>query len=352
MPEKSQKQYTRRQSRSIGALLGLHAGDSLGATLEFQSHGQIAKSYPKGLWDIIGGGHFNWSPGHATDDTDMTRCVLLAYRDLARKGKHFTTGQVRRRAGDYFVDWYEGNWPGRNPPGTRPKDIGNMTAIGITSFRANPDAPVATGQNSAGNGSLMRCLPTAIFQPDLTRLLHESQAISAITHADKRCTIACAAYNACAAALIGGAGPTYAVNAAEAAAVQLEGGETGGDVARAIRLGRKLDIARAAKYGPHKDFFPGACSGYVLETLTIAIAAVLDHRTLEQVLVDVVRIGKDTDTNGAVAGGLLGARDGKDAIPRRWWERLQFADEFKRTTLEILELGIPTAADKEFNHIK
>jgi len=32
--------------------------------------------------------------------------------------------------------------------------------------------------------------------------------------------------------------------------------------------------------------------------------------------------------NGAIAGGLLGARDGAGAIPPAWVSKLQFADEF------------------------
>jgi ADP-ribosylglycohydrolase len=36
------------------------------------------------------------------------------------------------------------------------------------------------------------------------------------------------------------------------------------------------------------------------------------------VLIAVVNRGGDADTTGAVAGGLLGARDGLSAIPSRW----------------------------------
>lgn len=43
---------------------------------------------------------------------------------------------------------------------------------------------------------------------------------------------------------------------------------------------------------------------------------------------DIVRVGNDTDTNAAIAGGLLGARDGLPAIPAGWVEVLQFREEF------------------------
>lgn len=44
------------------------------------------------------------------------------------------------------------------------------------------------------------------------------------------------------------------------------------------------------------------------------------------------------DTNAAIAGGLLGARDGVDALPLRWREKLQFGKEFEAVMDEILTL--------------
>jgi ADP-ribosylglycohydrolase len=73
---------------------------------------------------------------------------------------------------------------------------------------------------------------------------------------------------------------------------------------------------------------PEQAGGYVLDSLSLAVAAVLDPRPLPDVLVDIVRVGNDTDTNAAVAGGLLGVRDGVDAIPDRWLMTLQYRDEF------------------------
>jgi hypothetical protein len=64
------------------------------------------------------------------------------------------------------------------------------------------------------------------------------------------------------------------------------------------------------------------------DSLSLAIAAIVDPRPLSGVLIDIVRIGNDTDTNAAIAGGLLGARDGASVIPQRWHAPLQFGPEF------------------------
>ncbi|MDQ1644606.1 MAG: hypothetical protein QOJ50_790, partial [Cryptosporangiaceae bacterium] len=97
-------------------------------------------------------------------------------------------------------------------------------------------------------------------------------------------------------------------------------------VTDAIAAGRALSVPAMAATGV--THLPDEGAGYVLDSLSIAVAAVLDERPFEDVLVDVVRLGRDTDTNGAIAGGLLGARDGASAIPARWTSLLQFAAEF------------------------
>lgn len=328
-------------NRSLGALIGVHAGDSLGATVEFASWATIRARYPggRGLGAITGGGPFSWPPGHATDDTDLTRAVLLAYRDRARASSGSSGSfDVSRAAGRYMLDWLDGRWPDRSE-GTTPRDIGHATAVGLERFRTSGDpARAGAGPGQAGNGSLMRCVPTGLFVRDPEALVAESVSISRITHDDPRCTGACAAYNAIIAALVSGRGVDEAIAAGLAVAEELEGDGNGSrpgprPVYGAIRLGRNIKVRDLAENGPAD--LPGKGAGYVLESLTIAVSALLDDRPLAEVLIDVVRIGKDTDTNAAVAGGLLGARDGAEAIPKEWVEKLQFAQEFTDIVTEL-----------------
>ncbi|KAK0383756.1 hypothetical protein NLU13_9667 [Sarocladium strictum] len=358
--------FTPRQSRTIGALLGVHAGDSLGATLEFKSHSWILENYPNGLHEIIGGGVFDWPPGHATDDTDMTRAVLLAYQDHHRLKKQQQEQQQQEEedsrenrtdekdrkivylAADRFLEWFTGDpWPDRSP-GSHPLDIGGATHTGLTTYTSTRDPLTSgAGAGSAGNGSLMRCIPTALFVSDPKIRLRDSVLISGITHNDPRCVVACAAYNAMAAALVNGKTPDEAVTAGEEVtrgvieSCSVTPGEENviagaTSVLSAIALGRSLSLPAIAQNGP-PDSMPGKCGGYVLETLTLTVAAVLDTRCFEDVLVDVTRVGKDTDTNGAVAGGLLGAREGFEGIPAAWREKLQFGREFEEIALELLD---------------
>ncbi len=195
--------------------------------------------------------------------------------------------------------------------------------MGLTRYRQTRDPRLAgAGIDQAGNGSLMRCIPVAVAVRDPERRVLESMEISAITHNDPRCTIACASYNEIAGALLDGALPAEAVDVGSAAALSLGGAA----VADAIAFGRRLSPATMAATG--QTWLDGEAAGYVLDSLTLAVAAVVDLRPLHDVLIDIVRIGNDTDTNAAIAGGLLGARDGSNAIPQAWRSTLQYANEF------------------------
>jgi ADP-ribosylglycohydrolase len=330
-------QVNSRLSKTLGALLGVHAGDSLGATLEFRSWETIKVAYPNGLRDIIGGGAFSWPAGHATDDTDLTRAVLLAYRDLhtlKREAKEDEADlDVVKAAADYSLKWLVGDWPGRKL-GTQPQDVGNATLTGLENYRYSKDPTTCgAGQGSAGNGSLMRCIPTGLFTRTTEERQRQSMGISAFTHNDARCTVSCAAYNEMVAALVEGRTVQEAVHAGKRVADDLDCPA----VKAAIDRGQGMSIAGLANNGPGKEL-PDHTSGYVLQSLTVAVAALFDSRSFEEVLVDVVRIGADTDTNGAISGGLLGARDGVDAIPKRWLDKLQFRKEFEEIAIDILKI--------------
>ena len=58
--------------------------------------------------------------------------------------------------------------------------------------------------------------------------------------------------------------------------------------------------------------------GWVLIALQNAFYQVLHAPSLEEGVVQTVMASGDTDTNAAIAGALLGAVHGRDAIPPQW----------------------------------
>ena len=70
----------------------------------------------------------------------------------------------------------------------------------------------------------------------------------------------------------------------------------------------------------------------MLHTVELAFSALSSAGSLEEGIVSVISRGGVTDTNGCVAGALLGAKFGKSAVPDRWAGKL-------KAGAELLALG-------------
>lgn len=62
--------------------------------------------------------------------------------------------------------------------------------------------------------------------------------------------------------------------------------------------------------------------GWVLIAFQNALYQLLYAKSLEEGVVDTVMCGGDTDTNAAIAGALLGAVRGREALPKQWVEKV------------------------------
>ncbi len=282
-----------RQLRGRGAVWGLAVADALGAPVEFLSAEQISRRHGR-VSEMMAGGP--WRAGEWTDDTALTLATAAAYSPDGFQPKLTCAEMVR---------WLAGG----------PKDVGNLTRRAI-GYMATPGCdPLAAGRaemvhnhRAAGNGSLMRALPTALVRQPGPELAAEAQLLSALTHADDRCTAACVAFVTVTSALI-----HRAVEPLEAIALAANTTRPLNDEVTAIcdAVLRGEDARYASRP-----------IGYVLLTLERALLAVARAQSFEVGVLDVISLGGDTDTNAAVAGGLLGARFGHEAIPRRWREQL------------------------------
>ena len=89
----------------------------------------------------------------------------------------------------------------------------------------------------------------------------------------------------------------------------LDEARRGGDASVVIAI----DEARGR---PPPDFMRQ--QGYVLVALQNAMYELLSASTVEEGVVRTVGRGGDTDTNAAIAGALLGAAHGREAVPASW----------------------------------
>jgi ADP-ribosyl-[dinitrogen reductase] hydrolase len=277
------------QDRARGCAVGAAVGDALGMPLEFgprRPAGHLVREMQAG----------RIPPGTFTDDTEMALALaesLLAHHPL-------DPADLAQR----FVAWHQAG----------PDDVGIHTSSVLARIAAGEpweqavEAVQRGHPDSAGNGSVMRCWPVALAYwhgDDLERLLAGSRLQSRVTHLHRECVAGTSFINATIYYLLRG------VPAAQA-------------VAQAIQVADVPEPLRATiEAAPRRGREELENSGWVRHTLESAVWGLLTTDSFEEAVVQVVNLGNDADTAGAVVGALAGAAYGLEAIPARWREALR-----------------------------
>ncbi|MBP6860139.1 MAG: ADP-ribosylglycohydrolase family protein [Candidatus Pacebacteria bacterium] len=297
------------KERFRGSLLGVYAGDSLGAPYEKKSPSYIDEGLAKrgGLVphryaDPWGRSGF-FEAGRPTDDTELTAAlaVSIVERDGSDPAHQY---QLFREVigGKSFI------WDGK------PDGFGGTTRIMLESptyeeSQARDDKPYI-----ASNGSLMRSAPLGLW------LLGSSEgwqrivaASSSVTHIHPTAIECCVQY----------------VHLLKALLVGLDR-----DVAWETTRHERIDdpeLAYLLSMEHHELLRPkttnkwmktGGPAGSALHTFHIAAWSLLNAESFANGLELAVRFSGDTDTAAAVAGGLLGAHYGVEGIPEDWRDAL------------------------------
>jgi len=305
--------------RAAGVLLGLAAGDALGVPYEF--------GRPPGegeLPQMLGGGLGDFAPGEWSDDTSMA----MAVAQVAATGADLTTEPALDAIAEGFLRWYADG----------PADIGIQTrAVLAATQRAG--AGVGTGlaevmrleaaayaagrERSAGNGALMRTAPVALAHlDDRTTCAAAARAVARLTHADPLAGDSCVLWSE--AIRVAVLERRFDVLSGLDLLPESRRDQWQAWLADALDLGRNL-----AEPVPGARFTP---NGFTVTALQAAVAAIAGTGTppldpasrsypclhLQHALANAVRIGNDTDTVAAIAGGLLGAYWGASALPWPW----------------------------------
>src|SRR5436853_234147 len=106
---------------------------------------------------------------------------------------------------------------------------------------------------------------------------------------------------------------------------------------RAVRS-RPAGPQRAGCVERRGDALHPGCAGHAVE---IAFGRGMHRPSLEEALIFLAEAGGDTDTNAAVAGALLGAREGEAAIPPRWLEQLGHARGVSALAERLIQAASP-----------
>lgn len=332
-----------------GSLFGGAVGDALGYPVEFMKEDAIFKKY--GKKGIVS---YEKHPGSGkaliSDDTQMS--LFTANGILVGDTRGSLRGIAADPAGyiyDAYLDWYttqEGSYNDKEgkhiswllnvPELFAVRVPGNtcMSALEELKYRSNigyPEVLSIKRNDSKGNGGLMRVAPLALFygsRSNLDDIDKEGGNTARITHCHSLGYMPAAALVHIISRIVY---PQTEMSlediikeAKEAMLRIYEGDENLPGLIAVIDLAMKLaantddDLTNIHKIG----------AGWVAEeTLGIALYCALRYRNdFSGGIIAAVNHNGDSDTTGAVAGNILGALCGYEAIEEKWKQDMELSD--------------------------
>ena len=288
------------RDRYRGSILGLAAGDALGAPLEFSAPGHFTP-----VSDMIGGGPHGLDAGYWTDDTSMALCLAVS---LVERGFDL------RDQAERYLRWYREGY--MSSTGTC-FDVGNTIREALERFEAEGDPLVGpTHPRSAGNGSLMRLAPIPLVFARRPRLaVRRAAKSSLVTHGAPEAVDACRYFAALVVGVLSGE-EKETVLAPEYAPIPGLWEEE--PLAPAV-----AEVAAGSFTERQPPEIRG--SGYVVHSLEAALWAFRHTDTFRTGCLAAVNLGEDSDTVGAIYGQLAGAYYGARGIPEEWLDSLYWS---------------------------
>ena len=292
-------------------IMGVVIGDALGCPVQFKSR-DIVEQDP--IMCMVGHGTFNLPAGSWTDDSSLTLATL---ESIQRVGKIDYMDIMEN-----FIKWLD---DGEFTPYGYSYDIGRATMNAIRRYKRDhkPHKAGSYDERNNGNGSLMRIMPAVLYCCDPPLPAAEAidivHKVGSLTHAHIRTNIACGLYYFMASAILTMDG---------ALTDRLQAGL---DMGFAFYEKYLADHENLEYYDRMRDLESFAAlpedrirsTGYVVDTLEAVVWALATTDTFKEALLKAVNLGYDSDTVGAVAGGLAGLYYGYNAIPEDWLAAIQ-----------------------------
>lgn len=176
------------------------------------------------------------------------------------------------------------------------------------------------GEWANGNGALMRIMPACLYayakvkakEWELKKALECVHQVSALTHNHLRSKMACEIYYFMISNIIEGSGGLQE---------RLQNGVDDvvrfyhGDITNYVELVHYTRLFHLNEFAKC-DEDEIKSSGYVVDSLEAAIWSLITTESLEEALLKAVNRGDDSDTAGAIAGGLAGLYYGYHNVPK------------------------------------
>jgi ADP-ribosylglycohydrolase len=225
-------------------------------------------------------------------------------------------GYDLRKLGNHFVNWYRhAHW---TPYGVV-FDMGNTTRQAIRQLKLGDVAPQDAGGKdiqSNGNGSLMRILPLIFYTKEMP--IEErwkiTNDVSSLTHSHFIACFSCFIYLEYARLLLQRKNTLEAYE--EMVLLVNHFVQTQYFPKEHLAVFNRIISATTPLYKlPKKAINSG---GYVIDSLEASFWCLLNHQNYSETVLAAVNLGRDTDTTGAITGGLAGVLYGEEGIPMTW----------------------------------
>jgi ADP-ribosyl-[dinitrogen reductase] hydrolase len=287
------------RDRLAGLLLGTAVGDALGLPAEGLSPRRRRRLMP-GPWQH----RFIFGRGMVSDDTEHT---LLVAQSLLEQPDDIASFQRRLAWG---LRW----WFASLPAG-----IGRATALSCLKLWLG-FPPARSGVFSAGNGPAMRSAIIGAYFHDRPEAIERFiRASTELTHTDPKAAVGTLAVARIAAFAIMDC-PEQAPDMVAVTSILSTVAPNDAEWQRSIDrfCAALLAGATVPDFAASLNLSRGV-TGYTFHTVPVAIYAWIRHygdfrATLEAAL----DCGGDTDSVGAIAGGLAGATVGEHGVPLEW----------------------------------
>ena len=179
--------------------------------------------------------------------------------------------------------------------------------------------------NTATAGSLMRISPMIFYleNKDIDTQFNLTHQVSCLTHGHIRSQMACGIYVQFGINLLKGNDPELAYQKMKETVLDYYSKELYSHELKHFERILENDISQFAINSINS-------SGYVIDTLEASLWCLLNHKSYKETVLAAVNLGGDTDTTGAVAGGLAGIYYGYADIPQKWVNSIARIDDIKQ----------------------
>ncbi|PIF43852.1 ADP-ribosylglycohydrolase [Chryseobacterium sp. 52] len=290
-------------------IFGVCIGDALGVPVEFRSREQLKRS-PVTQMRAMGTHH--QPVGTWSDDSSLAFCLA----------ESLSNGYDLENIALKFLQWYNAEiWT----PHGRVFDIGIATsqAIHRISKGTSPALCGGTSEFDNGNGSLMRILPLLFYIKDfpIEKRFDITKDVSSITHGHIRSVLACFIYLELALEILKGQDKWKSYRTMQKKVREFLNHNPICSQNEMDKFHRILELKIgeydvAPLYTLQEEEIKS--SGYVLHSLEASLWCFLTTETYAEAVLKAVNLGEDTDTTGAITGGIAGIYYGVENIPEEW----------------------------------